>query len=770
MKDGYLKIKTKLDNSGVDKDINELENKIKKLQEDNQKSSTEQSSLQKEIDHFEELQKKADAYKNKIKELKAEKEAMFKENPNLAVTADTPEYAGIKAQITDMQQKYAQATAEIDKQAPKIEKVYAKLNKVKAKQTENNTKIGQFKQKIEQINLKKVQSGIDNVGKSIQGSISKLGRMTMAVFGIRTAFNMVRQAISAVSQYNPQISADFEYMRYCIANLLTPAIQGLVKLLYTVLSYVNAIASAWFGINLFGNSSVKNFQKMQKSASGTAKSAKEIQKSLANFDEINVLQDNSNKSSDKGTGVATPSMDLSGMQAEVPAWLQWIIDNKDLILSILAGITAGIIALKLGLGGIKALGIGVMVTGIISLIQSVIKYLQDPSWQNFGNIISSIGLIILGLGLIMMDIPLIIAGAIVAIIGLIVSNWEKIKQFFQGGIDWLMSKTDWVREHFGIIGEAIYKVIVVFLQNALNIFDSIFTAIKGVFDGLIMFIKGIFTGDWKMAWEGIKKIFSSIWEGIKGILTSAWNALIQVVEIAINLIKGIIETVLGVIKTVWEAIWNGISTFASNIWNAIVKVITNIINTIKNTIQNVLNAIKTIWNNIWNGLKTTVVNIFNGIWNTIKGIINSILGGIEGMANGVIKGVNLVINALNRLHFDIPDWIPPPLGGKRFGFNITPLNTVSLPRLAKGGIISQPTQAIIGEAGREAVLPLENNTEWMDSLAEKIAGIIGTSNNNGGEIILKFDGSLAQFARIIKPELDKESQRRGYKLVLGGNA
>ncbi len=769
MKDGYLKIKTKLDNKDIDKGVAELENKIKKLQEDNKKSSTEQSSLQKEIDNYEKLKQEADAYKNKIKELKTEKEAMFKANSNLAVTTDTPEYAGIKAQIIDMQQKYAQATAEIDKQAPKIEKVYTKLNKVKAKQTENNTKIGQFKQKIEQINLKKVQSGIDNVGKSIQTSINKLGRMTMAVFGIRTAFNMVRQAMSAVAQYNPQISADFEYMRYCIANLLTPVIQGLVKLLYTVLSYVNAIASAWFGINLFGNSSVKNFQKMQKSASGTAKSAKEIQKSLAHFDEINVLQDNTDKSSDKGTGVVTPSIDLSGMQADVPAWLQWIIDNKSLVLSILAGIAAGIMALKVGLGGLKALGIGIMIAGIISLVQSIIKYLQDPSWENFGRIISSIGIIILGLGLIIGNIPLIIAGAIIAIIGLIVSNWEKIKGFLQSGIDWLLSKTDWVREHFGIIGEAIYKVIVVFLQNALNIFDSIFTAIKGVFDGLIMFIKGVFTGDWKMAWEGIKKIFSSIWEGIKGIFTSVWNALVQVVEIAINLIKGIIETVLGVIKTVWETIWNGISTFASNIWNAIVKVITNIINTIKNTIQNVLNTIKIIWNNVWNGLKTTVVNIFNGIWNAIKGVINSILGGIEGMANGVIKGINFVINALNRLHFDIPDWVPE-LGGKKFGFNITPLNAVSLPRLAKGGIINQPTQAIIGEAGKEAVLPLENNTEWMDALADKVAKIMSTSplNNNGGDIVLKFDSSIAQFVRMLKPELDKESQRKGRKLVIGG--
>ena len=75
-------------------------------------------------------------------------------------------------------------------------------------------------------------------------------------------------------------------MGYCIANIIAPAIQGLVKILFTVLSYVNAITTAWFGLNLFSNSSVQNFQKMRKSASGTAKSAKEIQKSLAGFEPV----------------------------------------------------------------------------------------------------------------------------------------------------------------------------------------------------------------------------------------------------------------------------------------------------------------------------------------------------------------------------------------------------------------------------------------------------------------------------------------------------
>ena len=188
--------------------------------------------------------------------------------------------------------------------------------------------------------------------------------MAMAVAGVRTAWAGVRKIMSLVQQYNPQISADLEYMGYAIAQIFLPIAQKLVSILYTILNYVNAIMTAWFGINLFSNSGVKNFQKM-------SKNAKEINKFLAGFDEMNVIQDNSSSSKNS----AIPSMDLSeGMQGEVPIWLQWIIDNKELILNILEGISVAILAIKLGLSGIQGLGIGLMIVGIISTIQNLIKY------------------------------------------------------------------------------------------------------------------------------------------------------------------------------------------------------------------------------------------------------------------------------------------------------------------------------------------------------------------------------------------------------------
>lgn len=650
--DGYLKIKTKIDNKDVDKGITELENKIKKLQEDNSKSSKEQNLLQKELDNYQELQASADRYKQKIKELNEEKNLMFKTSPALAVSVDTPEYANIKSQISDMQLKYSQATAEIDKQGPKIEKVCAKLDKVKLKQTENNAKIQQFKDKIEAIKTNNIKNSIDGIGKSITGQISKIGKMTMAIVGIRTAWSAVRRAVSLVSQYNPQIATDLQYMGYCIANLVAPAVQWLTRLLYTALSYINAIMQAWFGVNIFANSSAKAFKKMQNSASGTAKATKEIQKSLQGFDEMNIMQDNSGNTGG-GTGVSTPSMDLSNMQGEVPTWLQWIIDNKDLILAVLAGITAGLISIKIfGLDPIMASGIVLLISGIVYAVQNLIKYLKDPTWESFGGIIQGVGVAIMGLAVLIGSVPLAVAGAIVLIVGTITKYWEQIKGFFQSGIDWLVSKSDWIHEIFGDTIGNIYDMFVNNLQNLLNSFDSIFKMVRGIFDGFIMFIKGVFTGNWKMAWEGIKKIFTSIWEGIKGVFFSVWNN------------------------------------------------IKNVVATVGKTVGNI-------------------------IVNTFKAVVNGVLSAIENILNSPINSINGLIGVIN----EVP------------GINLGYLRKFNLPRLAKGGVISQPTQAIIGEAGKEAVVPLENNMEWLDMLADKLASKIGTS---GGSYIINLDGRVIQ--------------------------
>jgi hypothetical protein len=75
----------------------------------------------------------------------------------------------------------------------------------------------------------------------------------------------------------------------------------------------------------------------------------------------------------------------------------------------------------------------------------------------------------------------------------------------------------------------------------------------------------------------------------------------------------------------------------------------------------------------------------------------------------MITGVNFIIDALNRIRVDAPDWVTKLTGFTSFGFNISRLSSISLPRiaLAEGGLVTGPTNALIGEAGPEVVIPLD---------------------------------------------------------------
>lgn len=366
-----------------------------------------------------------------------------------------------------------------------------------------------------------------------------------------------------------------------------------------------------------------------------------------------------------------------------------------------------------------------IVKSVISAVLSAIEAIWSTIWNTIKNVVTAI--------------------------------WDGIKSF-------ITTVINAIKTTISTVFEAIKNTINTILTTIQTIFTNIWNGISTFITNTINAIHTTITN----VLNAIKTTWDNILNAIKTLVTNIWNAIKTTITNVINNVKTTISNVLNGIKSVWENIWNGIKSFATNIWNGISSIISNVINTIKNTISNVLNAIKTVWDNVFNGLKNTATNIFNGIWNAIKGVINSILGGIEKMANGVINGLNGMIRAMNSLSFDVPDWVPG-IGGKKFGFNIPTLGTVSLPRLAKGGIVNQPTQAIIGEAGKEAVLPLENNTEWMDTMSDKIATKIA---NLLAEILgnqtfeFNFNSTLAELIRVLQPELAQENTRRGAKLIV----
>lgn len=339
-----------------------------------------------------------------------------------------------------------------------------------------------------------------------------------------------------------------------------------------------------------------------------------------------------------------------------------------------------------------------------------------------------------------------------AVVDAVKALWEGMVKPF---IDWCLA----------YISPVILPIIQTIVSTVMTMAGNIADIIGGIIDvirGIIDFVVGIFTGDWEKAWNGVLEIITGVMNTIKGVIELVMNAIGSNIELALNAISAIFST-----------IYHAIASYTTTVFNAIKTVITTTMSTIKNGVSTGLNSIKTIWTNVWTSLKTTVITIFDGIWSANKNTINSIIGGIEHMANAVVNGINTVIGALNNLKFDIPDWIPE-LGGKTFGFNIATLSTVSMPRLAMGGIVDTATPLIAGEAGTEAIVPLERNTSWMDTIANKLGGMIVNSlevffNNldTGGDGYQTVTTVVQLNGKTLIEQTDQIRHRMGYQMTRG---
>jgi hypothetical protein len=116
-------------------------------------------------------------------------------------------------------------------------------------------------------------------------------------------------------------------------------------------------------------------------------------------------------------------------------------------------------------------------------------------------------------------------------------------------------------------------------------------------------------------------------------------------------------------------------------------------------------------------VKMAFADLPGGIKNPFNGVI-SLMGG---MSQRITTGLNALIVGINRIGFDLPGF----LGGGSFRPNISLLSMPEqIPLLARGGIVDHPTLALIGERGKEVVMPLENNTGWISDLANTIGSVV----------------------------------------------
>lgn len=352
-------------------------------------------------------------------------------------------------------------------------------------------------------------------------------------------------------------------------------------------------------------------------------------------------------------------------------------------------------------------------------------------------------------------------------------NAESISSFVKGLLDTIISfleNTDWQE-----LGNGVADFIGTIDWSGIS--DKIFEGIGAALGGLAAFLWGVIEDGWKNVitwWEEtafedgqftITGLLNGIWEGIKNISTWIYDHIFKpfidgfkaafqihspskvmeeqgnfIMQGLLDGINALVQRVIDVFNNIKQKIvdvWNGIKTKTTEIWTSIKGKISDTWSGIKTSVSDFTDSIKNVVKNAWEKVKSTTEDIWDGIKNAIKSPINGILGFINGLIEGVEGGLNRMIRAVNGLHFDLPDWLPI-VGGKTLGFTIPEISVPKIPLLAKGGIAMDFTPAIIGEAGREAVLPL-TNPRSMGMIADSILdnASYATYANGSGEDFLK---------------------------------
>lgn len=566
------------------------------------------------------------------------------------------------------------------------------------------------------------------------------------------------------------LATAFINLSNAILTALGPAIEWLSKALTVVINALSTAVqwvSAFLGI-LGGGSSAKGVANTKQIATGiqsastgagkltnnlnsATKAAEKLKRSTASFDELNVMSSGSTGSDSAGGGGSTPG----GGGATVPGFA---IDDT------LAG--------GLDTAGEKVAKFGEKIKGVFTDLKTrVVEWAQlfNPSIEAWKTAFSGLGE------------PLALSfESVKASIGTL---WTETLAPFTGYImeQFVPNITNSFSENFApMFADLAETALPEFAKDFEWMCQQIDNAVKDIITPALKTLETITTDTFDIIgdeWEQSGKDLTDGLIGVKESVKKIWDDLYN------KILKPVWDSIVGAIQEMWEkhlkdlvaevlSFASKVGTAVSTVWNnflgpivqwiitvlapsvvgaidSILAVVDTIIGIVSGVVKGVLKSLGGLmdfitgvfsgnWKLAWSGIKNFFKGIFDGLWSIAKGIINLIIDGINGLWSGIYNVIRGLVNGIGSIAGAIGDLL-----GKDWSFSM-PNKPPKIPKLATGGIVNSATVAMIGERGKEAVLPLENNTDWMDKLADRIA----SRNSGPSKIVLMLNEKELGWANI----------------------
>ena len=753
MADGRIVVQAEVDAKSAQKELDKLTAKIDKMEAELKKSTGEQSGLKSQLDAAKESAKQAE---NALKSLRAESERL-RQITSGEVSASPAAYITAYGRQTEVAAQIKEQEAILKEQDKIVESLDGKYAKITDKVIAQTSALDAAKQKAGELTEQITSASgaterMEAAANKVSDSMNTFSKRVSGLFKRVLVFSLITRALQSLRTWlgktimkNDEARAAVARLKAALLTLAQPILQVVipvfVKLVNILTQVVTAIAK-FFGM-LSGKSwssqksAAQGLNEEQKALEGVGSAAEDASKSMASFDEINQLTDNSASAAGGGAGGAASTEiapDFSNLDMAE--------DKLHDILGLVGAIAAGLLAWKIASlftnDLSKIWGIALAVAGAFALV-----YFWLDAWnngidlQNFLGMLAGLAALAVGLaiafGPIAAGIALVVGGLAMLVVGIkdviengfnLVNTLTIIAGLLAAGIGISLLTGSWIP--LLIAG---FLAALVALVSFTGHGEELIQGLKKIIDGFGKFFKGVFTGDMKLAVEGIKQI----WEGMK----QTWNAIVNSIKDAWNMFITWLQSKSPLLASIFQTYGKYVSDVYKNIKDIL-----------KGVIDFIVGVFTGDWTKAWKG----VTEIFKGIW-------NNIVANIEAAINFIIDGINLLISALNTIHFEIPDWVPI-IGGKSFGISIPLVSQVALPRLAEGAVIppNREFMAVLGDqkSGTNIETPLE-------TMVQAFKRAMNESGGRSQTIILQLNGR--EFARAVYKANNEETQRVGVRLA-----
>lgn len=290
----------------------------------------------------------------------------------------------------------------------------------------------------------------------------------------------------------------------------------------------------------------------------------------------------------------------------------------------------------------------------------------------------------------------------------------------------------------------------------------IFTGIKAAVKTTGDVFLDIWNNMLQPVWENALDVIDRVWsEHLQPLLANFLDFVGEVVTCATTIYNNFIAPVVGFLSELLGPIFIAIFDSIGNKVGVVVGTIADLMNDTITVFKGVIQFIKSVfsgdWEGAWNGIVTAFDGIFSGIADIAKGPINMVIGLINGLLSGMQRGINAVVKGVNKLSFKVPNWVPG-IGGEDFGFHLPEADFSKIPYLAQGGYVkpNTPQLAMIGDNRHqgEVVAP---EGKLLD-MAQKAAAMASSA-----ELLAEAISILKQILKILET-LDLDIQLDGKSL------